>query len=97
MFRWDINPFTGEFEEVGGSGNGTSIDFLISDWILSAGLYQLDLQHNLESEDVTVEVFEGDSEVDLHRIQILNTNTVRIFSTFDPDCRFSGKAVILAP
>jgi hypothetical protein len=94
-----FNPFTGTFDDIGGTnvipGTGASIPFVVADWVLSAGLYQLDLQHNLESEDVSVEVYEGDTEISVHRIQIINTNTIRIYVTFNPDCRFDGKAIIL--
>ena len=102
MGRWDINPFTGQFEIVdsckssGGGANGVTLPFVIGDWTLSAGLYQLDLQHNLESEDVTVTLYEGANEVETHRTEIINTNTVRIYASADPDCRFNGKAIILS-
>ena len=102
--KYDLNPFTGDFEVVddcnsggGGPANGSSIPFVIGDWVLSAGLYYLDLQHNLESERVIIELFDDSKDkLDVHRTTILNTNTVRIYTTYDPDCRFNGTANIIA-
>lgn len=76
--------------------SGASVSFVIADWVLMAGIYRLDLQHNLETLDVIVELFENNvTQVLADRFEVLNTNTIRIFTTVDPDCRFEGKAVVV--
>ena len=77
--------------------NGVSISFVLGDWVLMAGIYQLDLQHNLETLDVNADFFENSvSEIIVDRFEVLNTNTIRIFASMDPDCRFEGKVVVVA-
>lgn len=76
---------------------GETIFFTLSDWVLGAGIYQLDLQHNLETLNVNADFFENNvSEVIVDRFEILNTNTIRLRAPADPDCRFAGKAVVVA-
>jgi len=70
------------------------VEFLISDWVLESGSYYVDLQHNLESEDVFTNVSDLQEMVDVDRITVRNTNTVRLYVTYNPDCRFDGKAII---
>ena len=70
--------------------------FVLSDWVLVGGVYRLDLQHNLETLNVLAEFFENSNiQVFADRFEVLNTNTIRIYTTMDPDCRFEGKAVVV--
>lgn len=79
------------------NATGVEIEFLISDWVLMAGQYILDLQHNLESEKVNTELYDdSDNKVGVSRTNILNTNTIRLYTTLDPDCRFNGKIIIIS-
>ena len=72
-----------------------SVDFLITDWVLTAGVYVLDINHNLDNEKINVALWEnGNTEVEVDRKLIINQNTVRLFISYDPDCRFSGTAVV---
>lgn len=72
-----------------------SAEFQVSDWVLGAGRYSLDIQHNLESEKVATSIWENNvNEVQVDRIEILNTNNLRLFVTNDPDCRFAGRIII---
>jgi hypothetical protein len=72
-----------------------SADFVVDDWILSAGNYILDVAHNLDSEKVNVAIWENNvTPVILDRINVVNNNTIRLYVTFDPDCRFDGRAII---
>jgi len=74
--------------------NGIIVSFALGDWSFSSGQYVLELTHGLESEDIGVELWENDTEqVEAERIQIFNTNKVKIYSPSNPDCRFAGKAV----
>ena len=98
---FDLNPFTGEFDRIGknngsGGSSGTTVSFVLSDWVLVGGVYRLDLQHNLETLNVLAEFFENSNiQVFADRFEVLNTNTIRIYTTMDPDCRFEGKAVVV--
>lgn len=96
--RW--NPFTYNLDYTGTSAaanNTYTQDFVIADWSLAAGLYQLDIQHNLESENVVIELWEqGATQVLPGRLDILNTNTIRIFAPFNPDCRYDGSITVIA-
>lgn len=70
-------------------------EFVLSDWIASAGNYQLDIAHNLDSENINVMLWENGSEmVMVDRKSIINQNTVRLYVSLDPDCRFEGRAII---
>ena len=76
---------------------GVALSFVLGDWVLGAGFYTIDLQHNLESSNISTEVFDSnDEEIEVDRIKIINTNTIRVFTVADPDCRFEGKAIIVA-
>ena len=73
----------------------TSLDFVIGDWVLSAGRYILNLQHNLEGTRISVTLYEnGNNEVIADRVEIVDNNNVRIYASYDPDCRFAGRATI---
>lgn len=80
-----------------GAGNIISAftDFLFEDWFLSAGEYLLDVSHNLESEVVNTFIWEnGKDQVGVDRVEIINSNVIRLHVTYDPDTRFSGRIVI---
>ena len=85
-------PITGGFSSQ--KKLSTTIPFLISDWVLIGGVYRLDLQHNLESENITATIWDLTEIVDVDRITVYNTNTIRLFTSLDPDCRFEGKAIL---
>lgn len=98
---WKFNPFTGTLDKVNDNEGGSSetiskeLSFVIADWILSAGFYILDLQHNLDSLDVNNMIWENSSDqVQVDRVNILNNNNIRLYVAADPDCRFDGKAII---
>ena len=70
-------------------------DFIDSDWVASAGFYILDVQHNLDSQSVNATLWENGTDLTtVSRISIVNNNTIRLFVTIDPDCRFSGRIII---
>lgn len=72
-----------------------SADFIISDWVLSAGEYILDISHNLDSVKVNVAIWENNIDaVEVDRKQILTSNTIRLHVAYNPDCRFSGRIII---
>ncbi len=75
---------------------GIEISFILSDWLLIGGQYILDLQHNLETLSVTIDLYDpSDDLIMAGRTKILNTNNIRLFTSYDPDCRFEGKAIII--
>ena len=97
---WKLNPFTGDFDFFvpGGASasNGFQTTFVIADWVLSAGRYQLDIQHNLETDLLNTYIWENSvSQVEVDRTEIINNNTIRLYVTYDPDCRFNGRIVII--
>ena len=60
-------------------------DFIDSDWV----------QHNLDSQSVNATLWENGTDLTtVSRISIVNNNTIRLFVTIDPDCRFSGRIII---
>lgn len=72
-----------------------SAEFSVGDWILSAGNYIINIQHNLDSERVNVALWEnGVDLVGVDRVNITGSNTLRITISADPDCRFSGVVII---
>jgi len=71
-----------------------TIEFLSSDWILESGNYYLDIQHNLESIDVFGNVWDAYEIVNVDRMTVRNTNTVRLYVSYNPDCRFDGKIIV---
>lgn len=71
--------------------------FEVSDWVLNAGRYELDVTHSLNSTGLNVEIWENEIEkVESGRIEILSQDTLRLFVPFDPDCRFRGEIIITA-
>ncbi|MHA1591590.1 MAG: hypothetical protein ACTSUP_03875, partial [Candidatus Heimdallarchaeaceae archaeon] len=59
------------------------------------GYYVVDIQHNLESENITYTIWENETDqVEVDRVSIINTNTIRLYVSMDPDCRFEGNIVL---
>jgi len=72
-------------------------NFVVADWVLMAGYYTLDVSHNLDSEQLVVEIWENSTErVEVNRVQVINQNTVRLHVSYDPDCRFDGLVSIIS-
>jgi len=93
---WRFNPFTGTLDYFDESELDVkfsfSEDFLITDWVLSAGVYTYNAQHNLESDKINVAIFEnGNEEVIVDRVQIVDNNNVKLYVSYSPDCRFDGR------
>jgi len=71
--------------------------FTLSDWFSTDGgdTYSIDIAHNFNSTRLTVSAWEGDNEVYLHQVRMLDPNMLRIKVTQDGcDCRFDGCVVI---
>lgn len=72
-----------------------SAEFVVADWVLNTGKYELDVQHNLDSVNINTAIWEnGTEQVFVSRVSVVNNNTVKLYVTADPDCRFSGKIII---
>jgi len=74
-----------------------SQNFLVADWASSeAGdTYSLTVAHNLNTLKPEVLVYESNVKVEVHKIQIVDNNTVKLFvSQAGSDARFAGKVII---
>ena len=69
-------------------------EFASSDWVLSAGIRSITITHALESENVTVTVYDsGDNIVFLDRVEIVSTTQIKLYVT--KECPFAGRVVII--
>jgi|GEM_PF-5404500 len=64
-------------------------DFNLGDWIYTNGEYTLEFQHNLNTENVIVQVYENKKKIEVD-IEIVNENKVRLTSSE----KFAGKIVV---
>jgi len=72
-----------------------SADFVITDWVLNAGRYVLNVQHALESDKINVAIWENNENiVDVDRVEIVDNNNLNLYTSVDPDCRFDGRIII---
>ena len=76
-------------------GYSAIADIEIADWNLSSDLYYVTIAHNLNSLAPAVKIFESSNLVHVHRIEVVDANTVRLWIPSDPDLRFDAKASIL--
>ena len=78
---------------------GITMYFDIPDWVLAGEFYYVDLEHTLEGERLQMEIFRDatpkDRKVWVHREEIRDPDTIRLYVTSDPDARFKGKATII--
>lgn len=71
--------------------------FGLMDWVSSESgdTYSLTIVHNLNTLKPEVTIYENDFKVDLHKIQVVNSNTVRLYvSQASSDSRFVGRVII---
>lgn len=96
MAQHHIKICKSKSSEAVSSGGSYSQNFIIDEWIAQGGIFVLDIQHNLESEIITYEIWEnGLNNVDVDRVEIISTNRIRLKTALSPDCRFSGTINIL--
>lgn len=72
-------------------------NFSVLDWVSSESgdTYSLTITHNLNTLKPEVAVYENDLEVNLHKVQVVDSNTVKLFvSQASSDSRFAGKVII---
>jgi len=69
-------------------------DFVIGDWILSAGRYYITFNHDFNSNNTIAEIKEGKNVVYLDNVENFTVNSIRIYVPYNPDCRFSGSITI---
>lgn len=78
---------------------GITILFDIPTWIQSGEYYYVDLAHGFGKNKLQVEIFRDVSpdpiRVSVHKKELIDNNTIRIYSTFDPDTRFKGWATLI--
>lgn len=75
-------------------GSFIDVPFTISDWLLAGDLYYCDIKHILDSDRVTSQVWEGSKKVECHQETTLDTQTIRLYVTADPDMRFDGRCSV---
>jgi len=79
----------------GTNSSNFCMKFTIVDWVLSAGSYQLLVNHGLESQKINIELLEnGSTPVRADRVEIIDNNNIRLYVVVDPDCRFAGTLII---
>ena len=88
---------TGRCECESATNKVKMVSFMAQDWRISAGMYYLDLQHDLESENAAIVTLSDDCDVVLSVAKVENytANKIRIYINAVPEMRFSGTAVIL--
>jgi len=72
-----------------------SLSFEVADWQVSGDNYYIDVVHNLDSVNPTVEVRENDKIVFVYDISNVDENTTRIIVPSQPDLRFIGDVSIV--
>jgi hypothetical protein len=74
------------------TNQGVTIPIIMSNWILSGELWYQLLHHNLHASKVESEFYEGVNRIEVHKEEIFDTNTYKIYVPADPDLRFEGTA-----
>jgi len=75
------------------SFKGRPFSFEIADWILENDYYIL-LRHYLGSLNPLVLVRDSEDEVKTHKVEIVDSNTVKIWVPSQPDLRFNGSVSV---
>lgn len=88
----EINIISGDIVQAVPSSSYQNT-FLIGDWTLSGSAYNLDFNHNLNRNDIIVQIYE-ESEIVYVSTKKLNNNNVRLTIPSSPDVRFSGEIII---
>jgi hypothetical protein len=70
--------------------------FVLGDWSLGVLGYQLDITHSLNTKNLVVEIRQGDNGlIELDRLDFLTQDTIRLYVSEDPDCRFEGTITLI--
>jgi hypothetical protein len=75
-------------------GAGKVVSFLVGDWVSSSDFYYLNVTHNLGTTNPGVDVTEAGDMIFLHRVERVDSNTVRLWVPNNPDLRFAGSVSV---
>ena len=76
------------------STNSFIQEFETTDWVLNAGKYELEVNHNLATLCPSIAIFENDRLVTVE-FSVINESKIKLFTSTNPDLRFAGKIKII--
>lgn len=78
----------------GGNGHGGSsvqVDnfaksYVISDWVLVDGMYELTVEHNQNTNKILIDVYENGTDANINGIKQLNNNSIKLMNDVAVNC-----------